>query len=123
MLVCHIDFKWIAPVYESISSIHCFCVILEEWLSDGYRFKQHGVTLIPRNNPQFKKVHYHINTKTGLRGDFKKFVYRQLQVDSSCVIVHYMGDETTAEDFPHGTQKSFVPNCLSLSGLWSNTNA
>jgi len=76
-------------------------VCVEDWIADGYRFRQNGTSKLPRNNPQVKKIHYQLQLPDGKRGPFKKFVYEVIG-QQDYLILHYVGNETEAADFPHG---------------------
>jgi hypothetical protein len=77
-------------------------------MSDGYRFRQNGISFMPKKHPVLKKIHYLIFLPEGQKGSFKKFVY-QLLHDSKYLVIHYSGNELEAVDFPHGVY-SF--NCV-----------
>lgn len=83
------------------------CTVLETWLSDGYRWKQNGTSKIPGEKPEVRKIHYNLKTLAGLTGEFKRIVYRPLLHSSTvkCAVVHYIGNEKIATDFPHGMEK------------------
>ena len=85
-------------------------IYIEDWLSDGYRWKQNGVVLLPSKEPSFKKIHYYLRTPNGLTGDFKKIVFRQFgqQEISRAVVVQYVGNETLAINFPHSKYKRYL---------------
>ena len=76
-----------------------------------------GKTQIPKKNPLMTKIHYQIQLKSGLSKEFRKFVYK-VHSDVARVIVHYMGQSSVAEDFPHGNSKrsiNFLPTAKSLT--------
>jgi hypothetical protein len=75
---------------------------LEDWRSDGYRWRQNGTTLIPKKSPMMKKIHFDLMTDTGTVKTFRKFVYLILDCADKWAVVHYIGDERVATDFPHG---------------------
>jgi hypothetical protein len=85
---------------------HVFC--LDDWRADGYRWKQNGYSLIHNKDKEYQKIHFKINTGSGLSSAFLKFVYKKCSGDDTHVIVHYVGNDTLAVDFPHGTLCFFV---------------
>jgi hypothetical protein len=66
--------------------------IADDWMSDGYRFRQNGISFMPKKHPVLKKIHYLIFLPEGQKGSFKKFVY-QLLHDSKYLVIHYSGNE------------------------------
>jgi hypothetical protein len=100
-------------VVETAARIFCVCnicmqivglyVLSEDWLADGYRFRQNGFSLLPRSKPSVKKVHYRIYLPGHTFGSFRKCVYESLNPhDGDFKVVHYIGKEEEAVDFPHG---------------------
>ena len=83
-------------------------VCSDDWRADGYRWKQNGYSDIPRKEKVYRKIHFKIRTcDNELSSAFQKYVYKRCEGDYSHVIVHYIGDENTAVDFPHGIWMSF----------------
>jgi hypothetical protein len=85
-------------------------IISDDWTCDGYRFRQNGISLLPKKTPALKKTHYLIFLPEGRRGSFKKFVY-QLLHDSKFLVIHYTGNEQDAIDFPHGLYSAICVFC------------
>jgi len=82
---------------------HFFHRVLDDWLADGYRFRQNGSSLMLRKNPLLKKTHYRIYLPGGVFGDLKKYVYASFNAsDEFYKVVRYVGKEEEAVDFPHG---------------------
>ena len=75
---------------------------LEDWRSDGYRWRQMGSIFVPKHAPVMKKVIFNLLTDKGVTKTFRKCVYSILANDKERVVVHYVGDESVAIDFPHG---------------------
>jgi hypothetical protein len=75
---------------------------VDDWRADGYRWKQNGFSLIPNKEKVYKKIHFNINTGDGLSSSFQKFVFKKCDGDDNHVIVHYLGNDNIAVDFPHG---------------------
>ena len=60
--------------------------------------------LIPRSDPKVKKIHFAINLLSGYDKRFRRQVYFHLQMHKM-VLIHYLGDESIAEHFPHGNSQ------------------
>lgn len=75
---------------------------LADWRSDGYRWFQNGTKLIPKNNPRIKKIYFVCVLPNGSDTRFRKYAYFSEAAEISVVLVHYLGDEDIAVDFPHG---------------------
>jgi hypothetical protein len=79
-------------------------VTSDDWRFDGFRWRQIGKSLIPKKKPEVIKYHYHLMTEEGLSKLFRKFAYTKACEDSSnAVVIQYLGDESVAKNFPHGT--------------------
>ena len=82
-----------------------------DWKCDQYRWANNGTVQLPRSKPIVKKSYYAIDTPEGLSNDFRKHVYvllhseDELSTYPKLVLIHYLGDEKVANDFPHGNQK------------------
>ena len=76
-------------------------MLAEDWLADGYRFRQNGTSMIPRKHPVVKKVHYQLHVPDGRKVNFRKYTYEVLS-EPDFFVVQYEGDESLAVDFPHG---------------------
>ena len=66
--------------------------------------------------PQYSKLHFVLQTATRTSTAFKKYVIKSLS-NPGLVILHYVGDDTAARDFPHGKPTVFVmlfAGCLSI---------
>ena len=92
---------------------------------DGYRWFQYGSKLIPRSNPVLKKLYFVSVLASGHDHRFKRLVFFQLNDNQKAVVIHYLGDESIAVDFPHGNSKYnhvFKRTCPSvLKELSTNT--
>lgn len=93
------------------ANIHFSVYYADDWQSDGYRWKQNGFSFISNKNKEYKKIHFNINTGNGLSSHFQKFVYRKWQGSDNHFIVHYIGNEDCAVDFPHG---KYMLLCLGI---------
>ena len=84
------------------------CVItIDEWKCDQYRWINQGVTKLPRREPVLRKMYFSLNTPEGPSKLFQRYAY-QLMEDKSMTLIHYLGNEKNAIDFPHGNQKHDV---------------
>ena len=82
-------------------------LILDDWKVDGYRWYQNGSKLLPNGDPVVRKVHFSIVLKSGRDLRFKRHAYFLLNpTKKNKVLIHYVGDESVAVDFPHGNSKS-----------------
>ena len=82
----------------------CF---IEDWRVAGYRWFQNGTKWIPKRNPVIKKVYFIAVTPSGHNKLFKQNVIFNTQEDIEVIlIIHYIGDQSVACDFPHGNAKS-----------------
>ncbi len=72
---------------------------------DGYRWFQYGSKFIPRSNPVLKKLYFTSVLTSGHDHRFKRLVFFLLSDSSKAVVIHYVGDESIAVDFPHGNSK------------------
>ena len=89
----------------------------EDWRCDQYRWDNQGVARLPRKNPKVRKLYFNADTPTGSTKEFQRHAY-QLLDDKSLTLVHYIGDEGAAKEFPHRgakqqTDKPFVRTCPS----------
>lgn len=82
--------------------------IIDDWRVDGYHWFQYGTKMIPRSEPSIKKIHFYTILPTGHSKDFKQQAYFLLhgKQPQDAVLIHYLGDERIAFDFPHGNCKN-----------------
>ena len=80
--------------------------MIDDWKCDQYRWYQNGTKKLPKKNPVLRKVYYVSVTPEGNNNLFRRNTYSLLanQVPA-LTLVHYLGDETIAADFPHGNAK------------------
>ena len=79
---------------------------------------------LPKHNPKVKKTYFQIDTPdNGASNQFTKHAYQLLSPTSDkgdAVLIHYLGDEAVAVDFPHGntshvqSRKVHVRTCPSV---------
>ncbi len=70
---------------------------------EGYRWFQNGTKLIPKSEPVLKKIYFQSVVPTGRNNGFKRvalFLLHEKQPQKA-VLLHYLGDENSAVDFPH----------------------
>ena len=73
----------------------------DDWKCDQYRWINQGVTSLPRKSPKLKKTYFSIDTPCGPSLKFQKHSYPLIESQSNAILVHYIGDESEAVDFPH----------------------
>ena len=73
---------------------------VEDWRCDQYRWYQNGRKKLPRKDPIVQKTYFVSVTPNGNNTDFKRNTYSLL--GGHTTLVHYLGDHTSATDFPHG---------------------
>lgn len=73
----------------------------DDWRCDQYRWVNQGVQRLPKSDPEIKKSYFQSHTVDGSSSAFTRHAYRLIG-DNNVVLVHYMGDEKAAIDFPHG---------------------
>ncbi len=90
---------------------------LEDWRSDQYRWVHQGVAKLPRKGPQLRKLYFVADTPSGPSKGVQRHAYQLLE-NKSITVVHYLGDEAAAVDFPHRgakaeDERNFVRTCKS----------
>ncbi|XP_048249888.1 uncharacterized protein LOC124128376 [Haliotis rufescens] len=81
----------------------------DDWRCDQYHFKHDGLRKQPRTNPRFYKNFFILRTNNSkAKGDkrFKKHAYILIGDHKNLVLFQYLGDESVAEDLPHGNSKN-----------------
>ena len=73
----------------------------DDWRADQYRWRNNGVTALPKANPLILKSYFVLDTKEGLNNNFKRHAYQQLDKSNLTTIIHYIGDEALAVAFSH----------------------
>ena len=91
--------------------------IIDDWRCDQYRWINQGVAKLPRRDPCLKKMYFDVDTPNGSSKEFQKHCY-QLLNDPTLTLIHYLGDDKVAVEFPHGNAKrddgrNFVRTCPS----------
>ena len=75
-------------------------ITVDDWRCDQYRWINRGVHKLPSNSPEVKKMYFIIDTPRGPSTLFKRHAY-QLIGNAKVTLVHYLGDESIATNFPH----------------------
>lgn len=94
-----------------------FCCDIDDWRADGYRWFQNGTKLVPRREPKVRKIYFVSLTQDGQNKEFVRHAFYLVDGDQKNVLVHYIGDESTASEFPHGnakTRHNFYRTCPSV---------
>jgi hypothetical protein len=78
----------------------------DDWRADGYRWRQNGTKKLPQTSPRLSKVYFNIATPDGNSKCFQKELFHPH--GHKLVVIHYLGDEGTAVDYPHGNAKSIT---------------
>ena len=82
----------------------------EDWKCDHYRWINKGVTPLPDESPKLSKYYYHIDTPDGSNSNFKRHAYKLIDAPKNLVLVHYIGDDKVAVDFPHKSATKLQSN-------------
>lgn len=82
------------------------CKCTDDWKADGYRWRNNGTKKLPEKAPRFTKMYLNITTPEGTSKSFQKEVFQPR--DGQLIIIHYLGDETVAVDYPHGNAKTLT---------------
>ena len=95
----------IPELYSKLSSIHTFreLVPTDDWSSDQYRWVNQGVRSLPKKSPLVRShtSRYTVRTPDGPSKEFTRHAYQLLPPNSSSItLVHYVGNEKVAVDFP-----------------------
>lgn len=73
---------------------------------------------LPKRDPVLKKSYFQAHMSKGVSANFTHHAYELLHEQNGVVLVHYLGNENVAEQFPHGNSKhhdrSFVRTCPSV---------
>ena len=100
---------------------------VDDWKCDQFRWFQNVIKDIPSSNPVFTK-RYYLNVTPD--GKFVRHSYIPLSKKESYVLIHYMGDSSTAVQFSHGNsknkdsqQKPFIRTCPSVLNTMKKTTA
>ena len=74
------------------------------WHCDHYRWSNQVVKPLPKYNPQVMKSYFQTDTPNGLSKQFTEHAYQLITpADANNIaLIHYIGNESHAIDFPHG---------------------
>ena len=87
------------------SCIHYAKLLADDWKSDQYRQTNQAVTDLPLSAPKSKKYYYSIDTPGGVSSMFQRHAYKLISSTQNLTLVHYLGDNSVAVDFPHRSAK------------------
>ena len=73
--------------------------------SRSISWTEYGRKSLSSSNPVVKKIYFYNSGPGGKNTLFKCHVYTMLNDPSSGTLLHYIGDDTTATQFPHGGGK------------------
>jgi hypothetical protein len=93
--------------FASQDFLLCLFCAIDDWRVDGYRWYQYGTKSVPRNNPEVKKIHFGIVLPSSSRYNvgFRRQAFFPLATSAKAprlVLIHYIGDESIAVQYPHG---------------------
>ena len=92
-----------SPQFNKIRVV-CYA---DDWVADGYRWHNVGCDRLPRRQPTLYKRKFHTMQKDGPSPVFKRSAFTNCTAAvSPYVLVHYSGDATAAETFPHCGSKA-----------------
>ena len=68
-----------------------YCVCIDDWRVDGYRWFQYGIKLIPRSEPVLKKLYFMSILPSGYDKMFKRQVFFLLKEKQpqKAMLIHY----------------------------------
>ena len=97
-------------------------IFIDDWRCDQYRWCNKGVKKLPKHDPKIKKSYFQIDTPdNGASHEFMKHAYQLLSPATdkgNAVLIHYLGNEAAARDFPHGnnsqSKRAHVRTCPSV---------
>ena len=91
--------------YGFLSVTYITIISLVDWHSDQYRWSNQGVHLLPKKNPNIKKSYFQIDTTEGPTNKFIKHAYQLINSTRNAVLIHHLGEDGYATDFPHGNSR------------------
>lgn len=100
--------------------------LLDDWRCDQYRWSQNGRKRIPKKDPVLIKTYFVNVALEGSNVNFRRHAYTLIDDVNGHVhktLIHYLGDHTSAIDFPHGNakhEKIHVRTCPSTLQAISN---
>jgi len=94
---------------RAVAQLCQYCLSVTIRREDGYRWRQNGIIAIPKQKPVIRKIHFDNIISTGSNKCFRKFVYSNADEEKpEYVVVQYVGDASSAENFPHGKYQPVV---------------
>ena len=99
---------------------------IDDWKCDQFRWFQNAMKDIPASNPLYKKRYYLNVTPEGKSSKFVRHSYVPLDKKENFVLIHYMGDSSTAVQFSHGNCKNkdtkpYIRTCPSVLNAMKKT--
>nr|XP_033773412.1 tyrosine--tRNA ligase, mitochondrial isoform X1 [Geotrypetes seraphini]XP_033773422.1 tyrosine--tRNA ligase, mitochondrial isoform X1 [Geotrypetes seraphini]XP_033773431.1 tyrosine--tRNA ligase, mitochondrial isoform X1 [Geotrypetes seraphini]XP_033773440.1 tyrosine--tRNA ligase, mitochondrial isoform X1 [Geotrypetes seraphini]XP_033773444.1 tyrosine--tRNA ligase, mitochondrial isoform X1 [Geotrypetes seraphini]XP_033773450.1 tyrosine--tRNA ligase, mitochondrial isoform X1 [Geotrypetes sera len=76
----------------------------EDWRADQYLWIHQGVRRWPKKNPKLLKMYHQVKSENGA-GNFFRYSYRLLKVDSTLVLIQYLGKVPDIQMQIHGNRK------------------
>ena len=103
--------------------------LADDWKCDQYGWFQNGAKKVPSKSPVVCKV-YHVSVTPNGNKLFRRISYSLIEGSSSDMhftLIHYVGDEKAATDYPHGNNKydqpkMYMHTCPSVLKSLSGTN-
>ena len=89
-----------------------FCMQLDDWKSDQYRWRQNGCKQLPESNPIVQKRYFVADTPEGKNPGFKRHAYKLIDATNNCTLVHYLGDDSIGSQYPHGNCKAGMKKAI-----------
>ena len=87
-------------------------MFIDDWRCDQYRWCNSGVKKLPKHSPKIKKSYFQIDSPdNGASHAFTKHAYQLLSPTTdkgNAVLIHYLGNEAAAIDFPHGNSSQLT---------------
>ena len=99
---------------------------IDDWKCDQFRWFQNAMKDIPASNPLYKKRYYLNVTPEGKSSKFVRHSYVPLDKKENFVLIHYMGNSSTAVQFSHGNCKNkdtkpYIRTCPSVLNAMKKT--
>lgn len=75
------------------------------------RWYENGTKRIPSSEPLYQKIHFSIVLESCRNLNFKRHTYLPIHFEKNkLVLLHYLGDESIAVDYPHGNSNNSIHN-------------
>ena len=90
----------VISIISSEYTLNSLFSFADDWKCNQYRWFQNGTKKLPSKNPVVRKVYYVSVTPSGNK-QFRRNSCSLLEGSTHLTLIHYMGDEKTATDYPH----------------------